>query len=204
MPEAAFEWLGGDPALDFHNTASWRPDGAAEERLRTYADLVAWGRGAGLVARPESLLAAARRRPAEAKRALAGALALRRDLHGIFTAVAQGRDPEPGALGGLNRLLSGVLGRLTVARRPKGFDWAWSVTSALDQLLGPIAWSAARLLASDEAARVGRCANPSCGWLFVDRSRRHNRRWCDMGECGSRAKARRYYARKREAARQKP
>jgi predicted RNA-binding Zn ribbon-like protein len=59
-----------------------------------------------------------------------------------------------------------------------------------------VAWSAARLLTSAEVARVRTCANEDWGWLFVDRSRRGNRRWCDMGECGSRDKARRYYVRK--------
>ena len=32
-----------------------------------------------------------------------------------------------------------------------------------------------------------------CGWLFLDGSRGKRRRWCDMNDCGSRAKARRYY-----------
>jgi predicted RNA-binding Zn ribbon-like protein len=36
-----------------------------------------------------------------------------------------------------------------------------------------------------------------CGWLFVDRSRNGNRRWCDMRTCGSRDKMRRYYRSKR-------
>jgi predicted RNA-binding Zn ribbon-like protein len=201
MPEAAFEWIGGDPAIDFHNTASWRREGLAEERLRSYADLVDWGHEAGFLARPKDLLAIARKKPAEAARALGRCLRLRSVLHAILTAVADGRAPEPYDLRTLNRLLSGALRRLEVAKRPGGFDWAWPDTSALDAVLGPIAWSAARLLTSDEVAQVGRCASEDCGWLFVDRSRRHNRRWCEMGECGSRAKARRYYARKREASR---
>ena len=203
MPEPAFEWVGGDPALDFHNTVSWRRAGLAEERLRSFPDLVAWGQAAGLAARPKALLARTRERPAEAARALARALGLRATLHAVFTAIAEGHAPDAGDLRSLNRTLSGSLRRLAVARRPRGFAWSWSDTSALDGLLGPIAWSAARLLTSDEADRVGRCANEDCGWLFVDRSRRHNRRWCEMGECGSRAKARRYYARKR-ARRRKP
>ena len=201
MPEPPFEWVGGDPALDFHNTVSWGRAGLSEERLRAFSDVVAWGQAAGLVARPRTLVARSRERPAQAARALSRALGLRATLHAIFTAIAEGRAPAPGDLRSLNRSLSGSLRRLGVARRSKRYDWTWTDTSALEGLLGPIAWSAARLLTSGEAARVGRCANHDCGWLFVDRSRRHNRRWCEMGECGSRAKARRYYARKRAARR---
>jgi predicted RNA-binding Zn ribbon-like protein len=202
MPEPAFEWVGGDPALDFHNTVSWRRAGLAEERLRSYSDLVAWGQAARLAARPKAHLAS-RERPADAARALSRALGLRSTLHAIFTAIAEGRAPDPGDLRSLNVSLAGSLARLAVAKQPKGFGWTWTDTTALDGLLGPIAWSAARLLTTDDVARLGRCANEECGWLFVDRSRRHNRRWCEMSECGSRAKARRYYARMR-ARRRKP
>src|SRR5258708_7059779 len=41
--------------------------------------------------------------------------------------------------------------------------------------------------------RVRRCANPECGWLFLDDSRAGKRRWCSMSACGNRAKARRHY-----------
>src|SRR5687767_11196829 len=118
MPEPAFEWIGGDPAIDFHNTVSWRRKGLAEERLRSYADLVAWGHGAGYVARPQGLLAIARKRPAAAARVLGKCLDLRRVLHAVLTAVADGRAPEPYDLRRLNRFLSGALRRLEVAKRP--------------------------------------------------------------------------------------
>jgi predicted RNA-binding Zn ribbon-like protein len=196
MPDRSFEWLGGDLALDFHNTASWRRQGLADERLRSYADLVAWGREAALPVDPERLRARAKRRPREATQALERILHLRSALHAIFTAIAAGRAPGTGDLRALNGVLSGALRRLEVARRRGGFDWRWTDPDALDGLAGPIAWAAALLLTSAEVAQVGRCANQDCGWLFVDRSRRHNRRWCEMGQCGSRAKARRYYARR--------
>ncbi|WP_344746998.1 CGNR zinc finger domain-containing protein [Streptosporangium vulgare] len=37
-------------------------------------------------------------------------------------------------------------------------------------------------------------ACPSCYWLFLDTSKNGRRRWCSMTTCGSRDKARRYYA----------
>ena len=40
----------------------------------------------------------------------------------------------------------------------------------------------------------------TCRWLFLDRSKNHSRRWCDMRICGNRSKTRRFYARQRDSA----
>src|SRR5580704_15548830 len=58
--------------------------------------------------------------------------------------------------------------------------------------------AAGDLLAGPRLDRVRRCANPECGWLFLDDSRAGKRRWCSMQSCGNRAKARRHYHRSRE------
>jgi predicted RNA-binding Zn ribbon-like protein len=67
----------------------------------------------------------------------------------------------------------------------------------MDQMLWPVARSAAELLTSERAGRVRECASETCSWLFLDGSRNGRRKWCDMASCGNRAKARRYYARHR-------
>ena len=41
------------------------------------------------------------------------------------------------------------------------------------------------------------CANSDCGWLFIDMSRNKSRRWCDMKDCGNRAKGKRFYRKKK-------
>lgn len=61
----------------------------------------------------------------------------------------------------------------------------------------PIAWSITELLLSDKLSRVGQCAAENCGWLFLDTTRNHSRRWCEMEHCGNRAKAKRHYRRRR-------
>lgn len=68
---------------------------------------------------------------------------------------------------------------------------------------GPLAIAAAALLLAHDAAvdgtwgRVHLCCADDCHWAFVDRSRNGSRRWCSMGDCGSRAKARAYRERRR-------
>jgi predicted RNA-binding Zn ribbon-like protein len=44
------------------------------------------------------------------------------------------------------------------------------------------------------------CAAEDCGWLFLDTSKNHTRRWCSMKSCGNRAKARRHYNKEKTQA----
>jgi predicted RNA-binding Zn ribbon-like protein len=60
-----------------------------------------------------------------------------------------------------------------------------------------VSGSAAELLTSTELARVRECGGENCGWMFLDNSRNHSRHWCDMQDCGNRAKVRRFRQRQR-------
>jgi predicted RNA-binding Zn ribbon-like protein len=66
----------------------------------------------------------------------------------------------------------------------------------LEWILNPIIHSAADLMISQELRKVKKCGDPVCGWLFLDISRNQSRRWCDMQDCGNRAKASRFYQKK--------
>jgi predicted RNA-binding Zn ribbon-like protein len=94
-----------------------------------------------------------------------------------------------------------VLARLTsgaqVIHGSGGFEWKWKFDeNALEAPLYLIALSAVDLMTSENYRRVGQCADEDgCGWLFVDTSKNHSRRWCDINDCGNRAKQRRYQKR---------
>jgi predicted RNA-binding Zn ribbon-like protein len=45
--------------------------------------------------------------------------------------------------------------------------------------------------------RLKACPADDCQWAFYDRSRNRSGTWCDMGECGNRAKARAYRERRK-------
>jgi predicted RNA-binding Zn ribbon-like protein len=188
--------------LDFANTLDDRLTGHPHERLNGYADLVSWSQQSGILAKEAArgLAQEAARRPAEAAMALGRAIALREALYRIFSAVAGRRSVRPADLEPLNAVLGEALAALRIVRTAAGFAWGWSGDiGGLDRLLWPIAQSAAGLLTSAELRLVRECAAPSCGWLFLDTSRNHSRRWCDMKACGNRAKARRHYERKKGA-----
>ena len=187
----AFEWVGGHPALDFCNTVSWGRNGRhAEERLVRPEDLTAWAARARVL--PTSRSVGRRRAPS-----IREAHATRATVHALFSQLARGRLPDRPTLRSFQRRLGRALGSLEVAPRRRGLAWRPTPRRAsVDPALVGVVWSAAQLATSPDAARIRLCANEACGWLFLDSSRRGNRRWCDMQVCGSRAKARRYYARR--------
>ncbi len=195
--------LGGALCLDFANTTGWRPSPADEEFLRDYEDLVAWAEHGGAVGAAEarSLLKAAEDVPDRARAAHRRAIALRECVYRIFAAVAAGTEPEPLDLNLLNESVRDANRHLALASVPGGFAWTWQgVERALDLPLWRVARSAADLLVSSDLGRVRECAGDKCDWLFLDSSKNHSRRWCDMTTCGNRAKAQRNYARRRVAA----
>jgi len=202
-PDAPFKQISGDPALDLVNTVDWTERGLENDRLADYAGLTRWAEATGLLEADEarSLRREADERPREAEAAYEAARSTRWVFERLFASAAQG-SPDPEALAELNLLLAEALRRLGVAPaaapRTSGpcLDWSWNCSGRhLELPLWRVVWRAAGLLTSDELARIRRCAGKDCGWLFVDRSRNHLRRWCEMSTCGTRAKSRRRAAR---------
>ncbi len=195
--EYVFDLSGGRLCLDFVNTVS-NSRAHPKERLNSYLDLVSWGRQAGVLSEREAkhLGLAAKRRPAEAAGVLAEATRFREALFRIFQAGAEDRPPDTGDLEVLNAALRAAHGHLRLEVGASGIEWGWvDGADALDRMLWPAARSAVDLLTSPDRHRVHLCESPTCDWLFIDTSRNHSRRWCDMKGCGNRAKARRYYER---------
>ncbi len=177
-----------DLCLDFANTRYWRGQAAPTETLNTVEDLAAWA----------SANAAKAHRPF-GRREFERALELREAIYRVFDATARGKAPSSSDLETLNVELTAAPARAAVRRERSGFAWDVDLrgSSALGQL-APVLWSAGDLLTGNRLGRVKRCANPECGWLFLDDSRAGKRRWCSMASCGNRAKARRHYHKSKE------
>ena len=134
-----------------------------------------------------------------ARREFERAIELRETLHRLFDAEAQDKTPAARDLAALNEALAAAPARTALRRERGAYGWEVDVKSGTAlALLAPVLWSAGDLLAGPRLDRVRRCANPECGWLFLDDSRAGKRRWCSMQSCGNRAKARRHYHRSRE------
>lgn len=189
--------LGGELCLDFANTVGNHKSGEPSDHLASYADLVAWSRYANVISNraAKQLLDLAMKHPAAAKSVLQRAAALREAIYRIFTAITTGVSPQSTDLDLLNVALANAMQHSRVTLTKDSYRWDWSDEIALDRMLWSIARSAADLLTLGNLDRVSQCCDEECGWLFVDTSKNHSRRWCDMNDCGNRAKARRHYKR---------
>jgi predicted RNA-binding Zn ribbon-like protein len=183
--------------IDFVDTVNWRTSDHPEERLRSYADLVAWAQRVALVGVEDAagLLAQAEAQPSLAADVLCCAIDLREALYRILTVAGDGAVPLQPDLDLLNGELGAAMAHGELVLAAPGFALRWKHDPArLDGFLLPIARSAADLLTSGDLDRLGVChGEPGCGWLFYDTSRNHSRRWCTMEFCGNRAKAKRHY-----------
>ena len=191
--------MAGHVALEFANTLDnrYNPERRVD-LLPSYAQFVAFAAQNGLVnpAQARALLAATSER--QAKLVLDRAILLREALQQLFLAAISSERPSSEAIETLNASLSEARSQKRLFWDRKQFVWRYRDFS--DQPaspLWPIAEAAAELLSSPDLARVRECSNPGCRWLFLDQSKNHSRRWCDMSVCGNRAKARRFHARER-------
>jgi predicted RNA-binding Zn ribbon-like protein len=182
-----------DACLAFANTLYWRGSANPTEDLPDANALLGWvQKTCGLPA--EAIRSAKTRKDS---RMLDEAIALREAIYRLFAADTAGQKCEPADLSLLNGALAEAPVREVLALgTAKGWDVAWTEAS-ITALLAPVLWSAGDLLAGSRASRVRQCANPACGWLFLDDSKSGNRRWCSMSACGNRAKAHRHYLRRK-------
>jgi predicted RNA-binding Zn ribbon-like protein len=174
-----FDRTGGHLALDFANSASNRYTGTLSEHLTSWNRVVAFAEQCGCLDEQ------CPRHPADEKRLVDEAIALREAIYATFAAVAEHREPPPDALAELNRWAR----RLELA---PDLTWRWVDPKAPEAVLAPVVRAAIALLTHEHRERVHVCAADDCAWLFLDLSKNHTRRWCDMKQCGNRMKARRF------------
>jgi predicted RNA-binding Zn ribbon-like protein len=179
-PAPVFEWhnhhfINGIACLDFANTVVYRTlPHRREDRLGSLANLRAWLVAAGLT-KGRTLT-------------LREAISLREAIDGLFRGMAAGRPLPSGIWPTFISHYAKIAALHSVKPSPQGL-----AAHTADPSFA-IAHSALTLALSPRAARVKICGG--CGWLFIDRTRNASKKWCISAMCGSRDKARRYYARK--------
>ena len=188
------EVVGGNAALDLVNSVHDWTEAEPRDYLTGFDQALGFGEAVGLLTRSE-------RRPLAGRagnRELSALRELRARLARIFGSIVASHAPASADLDALARDAARAASAVTlctehgqVVRRIDA-DRAGVTTLRLR-----IVECAVALLTSPELARVKAC--PGCGWFFLDETKNGSRRWCSMRMCGSLAKARRYYRRKREA-----
>ena len=197
-----FELVGGHPALDFVNTVGGSRLTKPKEKLCRLEDVLAFGRLSSLLTAAEAtaLGKQAAAHPAKAQEALRRAQGFREALYRLLLAQLESR---PAPLADVAKLEAEVQ-RALAARRllctPQGWAWSPPEVTLADTVVPRVALGAAELLTAGTLRRLRLCeatSDDGCGWLFLDTTRNHSRRWCDMASCGNKYKARRHYARRR-------
>ena len=197
-----FELMGGAVCLDFVNTLDDRFSAEPKELLQHYVDLARFAEDTGILSdlQVDRLMTRSMQQPDAAKRALASAIQLREAISEIFYALARKNPVPAAAVVILNQHVQEAAQHLALVAGRRHFEWKFEGDSYdLFAPLWPIARDAAELLASERLEFVRTCASKTCEWLFLDESKNHRRRWCDMTKCGNRAKVKRFYTRKKRA-----
>jgi predicted RNA-binding Zn ribbon-like protein len=177
-----YKLIGGRPALDLVNTVSWPDRPRRHDWFSSPVNVERWLRAVGLPAR---------RVTAGDLGAIAG---VRAAVTEVIRPLARGAAPRRGAVEALNPLVQAAASRRRID--PATLGWTWPRAASATELFDPVLADAADIVTTDWGGRLKHC--PSCDWVFLDETRNGRRRWCDMADCGSRAKARDYYHRQRD------
>jgi predicted RNA-binding Zn ribbon-like protein len=204
VPDHDIELAGGHLALDFANTVGGTHVRPTHDHLRDYYDVFRFAELAGglEVAVGKRLRARAKREPRHAAAVYELAIALREAIWAVFSALASGDVPRAKDLELIEDAAEAGAARSRLLYEGRRFRS--SLVSGFDDLERPL-WSIGRaaidLLSTGEFEHVKECASQTCEWVFLDRSRNHSRRWCDMSDCGNRAKAQRFQQKRKALTR---
>jgi predicted RNA-binding Zn ribbon-like protein len=174
-----YKLIGGRVSLDFVNTISWPDTEREHDWVTTPANMTTWLRAVGLATTSIT--------PAD----IAEMHQIRSDLDAMVRPLAHGKHPPRTACDRFNEQVAQAQQRRYID--PVDLEWKWIPATSGRHLLAPVVLDAAGLVTEGDHTRLRYC--PSCDWIFEDQTRNGRRRWCDMADCGSRAKARAYYER---------
>ena len=198
-----FRCPGGALCLDFCNSGQGARNRSKQEWLTGFADLIDWLEAANAIDASHAgrLRAEGGKSPHAAHELWLRALALREALARVLLARTGGRSADDTDLAMIQAEFARTATFARLAPSAQGF--AWDVdpkATLLDAALRPLVSSAVELLTSGRLARLRRCGNETCYWLFLDETKNCSRRWCEMASCGNLMKVRRHRAKQHRNA----
>ena len=193
-----FLFVGNQLALDFLNTCPVQ-NGEPQELLSDVNALLRWFRAAELLSAGEfTTLQKQWGNSRRVRRTLEETLGLREELRKAVLAWEAGGKLHRATIERLNSLLAAhpMLERIIDTDNSPRIDLSFEAREPED-LLAPLAHSAAKLFTEADRSRVRRCGQ--CVLHFLDTSKKGTRRWCSMQLCGNRLKVAAYARRQRNA-----
>jgi len=199
--QAPFQLVAGHAALDLVNTLDNRfHEAGPKELLASYDDLLRFTSQSGLLTERQAKKLKRLQAPQHERAAvLRQVKELREAVATIAYAQLEGKHLPAPALATLEKYFKQAGSYRHLAADQLQVAWNWrGIDREIAAPLWLLAQTTADLLLSVRSAQLRCCASDTCRWLFVDTSKNHTRRWCDMRVCGNRMKARRYQARQAE------
>ena len=194
-----FQLVAGHLALDFANTLNYRYDpDRLIDLLPSYERFLAFCRQSEVITAAHMRKLLDGLSEFDSQRVLKEVIELREALYFLILSAAHGRSPDESHLRALNRFISEARAVDEVVWHKRRFvRSSRHVPERPDGPLRQVVDAAVVLITSSDISNVRECSEKTCRWFFLDRSRNHSRRWCDMQLCGNRSKAKRFYARTR-------
>ncbi|MDB6045714.1 MAG: hypothetical protein JWM63_4265 [Gammaproteobacteria bacterium] len=200
-----FDLCGDHPALDFVNSLDnrFRPNGPIE-LLADYGDLLRFMEQAQLLSSQQARLLARKTKQDAGAQVLQSAHELREAAAAAFYGSVDRRPPPLTDIRTLERHFLSASRHRELRWEPStessdgrpGIAWTWGrFETEADLPLWVLSQTVSDLMMSEEMGRVRTCGVATCRWLFLDTSKNHTRRWCNMKVCGNRMKARRFQER---------
>ena len=197
-----FQLIAGHPTLDFVNTLDSRFETFGPvELLKSYDDLLRFIRQSELLPpeQEKTLARLARQHPDD--RILQSCIRLRETIADCLYSALDGGAPKTASLSELEKFYRSTRSHQSPAWREGHLEWRWTESKpGLELPLWILTLNAWSLLRSPLMKSVRACGNPTCRWLFLDTSKNHTRRWCDMKICVNRMKGRRFRSQQRSPA----
>jgi predicted RNA-binding Zn ribbon-like protein len=191
---APHDLVSGHACLDLVNTVTAR-DSSPHDWLINHSAFLQWTALTGRFSQGDlaKLGRQAAQNPIAAQRSLHRCKRLREVLHRLFAGYIAARAPLKTDLAELDQF------RIAAHSRLQGRALAGRVhfqptlvVAGLELITDTLVLQALEVLRDPPDSRLRVCAGCECGWLFHDRSRGGQRRWCDMATCGSGEKTRRF------------
>jgi predicted RNA-binding Zn ribbon-like protein len=194
-----FELSGGHPALDFVNTLDWRfRDSGPEELLQDYEDVVRFTEQTSLMGAADARKLLRSVTESKAAKVVAAARELREAAAEVLYGVVDQRSLSASAIKRLEACFASAKEQEQLQWDGEKLRWVLIQTASLPASpLWLMSLSVESFMTSEQMHHLRECGNAECRWLFVDTSKNHTRRWCNMKICGNRMKARRFKAQHR-------
>lgn len=122
----------------------------------------------------------------------------RQNLRETVENLAKGKKLKKIEIDSINEALRQTGGFSELTQTSQGFAKRFVIDlSEPEKLLVSIAESFADLLCFGDLNFLRKCEGESCILYFYDTTKNHKRRWCSMAICGNRAKAAKFYQKKK-------